>query len=181
MLHPIIRNCRNILFFGAALGAASVVYAQEPVAQPSEFEALKSCRIIADNSKRLACFDSAVGVVVAAQESGDIRIVDKEAAKQTRRRLFGFTLPEIGWFGDGKVGDEQKLDMLETTITSVSQPRRNTWTFQTEEGAVWQINNAPSRLRALKPGQSVIFKKAALNSYFIRIEGQTGVKGTRIG
>ncbi len=181
MIHPMIRNCRNILFIGAAFGGASAAYAQEPNAQPSEFEALKSCRNIVGNAERLACFDSAVGVVVAAQESGDLRIVDKEAAKQTRRRLFGFALPDIGWFGDGKVGDEDQLDMLETTITSVRQTRRNTWTFQTEEGAVWQINNVPSRLRALKPGQSVIFKKAALNSYFIRIEGQTGVKGTRIG
>ena len=181
MLHPALRKCRNVLLFGAALGAASTAFAQEPVTEPSEFEALKSCRSITDNAARLACFDNAVGVVVAAQESGNLRIVDKEAAKQTRRRLFGFTMPDIGWFGDGKVGDEEPLDMLETTITSVRQLRRNSWTFQTEEGAVWQINNAPSRLRALRPGQSVILKKAALNSYFIRIEGQTGVKGTRIG
>jgi hypothetical protein len=181
MLHLNLRKCRNILLFAVAIGAGSTVFAQEPVSQPREFEELKSCRNIADNAARLDCFDSAVGVVVAAQESGDLRIVDKEVAKQTRRRLFGFALPEIGWFGDGKVGDEAQLDMLETTITSVNQTRRNSWTFQTEEGAVWQISNAPSRLRALEPGQSVIFKKAALNSYFIRIEGQTGVKGTRIG
>lgn len=181
MLHPYIRNCRNILFIGAALGAAPAAYAQDESAQPSEFEALKLCRAISGNAERLACFDNAVGVVVAAQESGELRIVDREAAKQTRRRLFGFTLPDIGLFGDGKVGDEKQLDMLETTITSVRQIRGNAWTFQTKEGAVWQINNAPSRLYSMKPGQSVIFKKASLNSYFIRIDGQTGVKGTRIG
>ncbi|MXP13414.1 hypothetical protein GRI44_01425 [Altererythrobacter confluentis] len=181
MLHPVICNFCKCLLFGVALSAASVGSAQEAATQVKDFDTLKSCRTIADNARRLACFDSAVSVVIAAQESGDIRIVDKEAAKQTRRRLFGFTLPDIGWFGDGKVGDDQKLDMLETTIASVSQTRRNSWTFQTQEGAVWQIKNAPSRLRPLQPGQTVVFKQAALNSYFIRIDGQMGVKGTRIG
>ncbi|MDZ4307567.1 hypothetical protein [Allopontixanthobacter sp.] len=166
---------------GAAFCAATAGHAQEEPAPPNDFEALKSCRSIAGDQERLACFDAAVGVVVAAQESGDLRIVDKEAANQTRRRLFGFALPDIGLFGDGKVGDEKQLDLLETTITSAQQIRRNAWVFQTEEGAVWQINGVPSRLRALEPGQRVIFKKAALNSYFVRIEGQAGVKGTRIG
>lgn len=175
----IIRHCRNTMFTLAAFGVASAAQAQEEAVQPSEFEALKTCRSIAADAERLACFDRAVGVVVAAEESGELRIVDKEAAKQTQRRLFGFSLPDIGLFGDGDKDDE--LDELETTITSVRQIRSDAWVFQTEEGAVWQITNTPSRLRALRSGQSVVFKKASLGSYFIRIAGQIGIKGKRIG
>lgn len=182
---PDIRVCRNIAIalaaLGAVFGAPMLALAQDEGAKPSEFEAMKACRSVTGDLERLACFDRAVGVVVAAQESGDLRIVDKEATQQTRRKLFGFSLPDIGLFGDGNGDDADELDELETTITSVRRIRGDAWVFQTEEGAVWQINNAPSRLRPIRSGQSVIFKKASLGSYFIRVAGQIGVKGRRIG
>ena len=42
------------------------------------------------------------------------------------------------------------------------------------------MSNVPMRLRPPRVGDEVVFKKAALGSYFIRIAGQTGVKGRRI-
>jgi hypothetical protein len=45
---------------------------------------------------------------------------------------------------------------------------------------VWEINNAPARFRPIKAGDTVIFKEASLGFYFIRINGQMGVKGKRI-
>lgn len=147
---------------------------------PNQFDAMTACRDIADDSARLACYDNAIASVVAATESGELQIVDRDDVRKTRRRLFGFSLPDIGLFGGGDDEDDE-LDMLETTVTSVRQLRRDAWVFQTEEGAVWQINDAPMRLRGPQVGQTVVFKKASFGSYFIRINGQIGVKGRRIG
>ncbi len=49
-----------------------------------------------------------------------------------------------------------------------------------EEGSVWQIDSAPSRLRMPRPGDEIVLKKASLGSFFIRIAGQIGVKGKRV-
>ena len=54
---------------------------------------------VADNAERLACFDKAVGTIVAASDSDDLRIVDREEVRETRRKLFGFALPDLGIFG----------------------------------------------------------------------------------
>lgn len=143
----------------------------------NQFERMTACREIADDTARLACFDSTLAEVIAATESGDLQVVDEEDVRRTRRSLFGFSLPRIGLFG----GDDEPDDLLETTITSVRQVRSDEWVFQTEEGAVWRIQNAPRRLRDPEAGQTVVFKRASFGSYFIRINGQMGVKGKRIG
>lgn len=144
-------------------------------------EGLRACQTIADGAERLACYDRAVGAVVAANDGGELRVVDKAEVAQTRRKLFGFSLPDIGLFGGKDTGvEEEAVDMLETTITGARRNGDN-WVFTTQEGATWEINNPPSRLRPIRRGDSVVFKKASLGSYFIRIEGQLGVKGRRVG
>lgn len=175
----------SAIAFGAGMagfGTSSAVAQtniQTDGAATNEFELLKACRDVLQPTERLACYDKAVGVVVAAEESGDLQIVDREAVSNTRRRLFGFSLPDIDLFRGN--GNDEQMDMLETTIVSANEIRSRQWVFQTEEGAVWQISNAPMRLRPLRAGQSVVFKQASMGSYFIRINGQTGVKGRRIG
>ena len=76
--------------------------------------------------------------------------------------------------------DKEASELLETTITSVRYLSAKKIRFTTEEGATWEITSAPRRLRTVKAGHSVVFKKAALGSFFIRVNGQMGVKGKRI-
>ena len=144
--------------------------------EDSEYIAgLKACQTIADDTERLSCYDNAVGTVVTAADEGTVRIVDKEQVKKTKRGLFGLNIG--GLFGDDE-GDE--LDLLETTVTAVSVSG-NTVIITVEEGdAVWRIKNAKSRIKRTKPGDTVVFKKASLGSYFVRINGKTGVRGSRI-
>jgi hypothetical protein len=160
---------------------ANAAHAQQPAApQPDYLAALKSCQAVATDAERLACFDRAVATMVTAADGGEVRLVDQEEVRKTRRRLFGFSLPDIGLFGDND-GEDDELDTLQSTITSVRYSRSDAFTFQIEEGgATWQVSNAPARLRPVKPGDKVEFKKAALGSYFIRINGQIGVKGRRV-
>ena len=167
----------------AAAAALAMPLAAADEKKESEYlEALRACQAQADPTARLACYDAAVGRVVAATDEGEVRIVDREDVERTRRRLFGFSLPDLGIFGGGREdGDEDdELDMLESTITSARRSGDD-WIFTIEEGdAVWQIQNPPMRLARLRPGDKVVLKKASLGSYFIRVNGQLGVKGTRV-
>lgn len=160
-----------ILAFGLAVPASP---------QEADFIAqLKTCRDIRDEDDRLKCYDAKVGAMVSASEAGDVRIVDREDVRRTRRQLFGFTVPDLDIL-EGDEQDKESSELLETTITSARQLTNKAWRFTTAEGAVWEINNAPARLAPIRPQDKVIFKKASLGFYFIRINGQMGVKGKRI-
>ena len=138
---------------------------------------VKACRAIAEPEARLACFDASVATMVAATESGELKVVDRESVQKARRSLFGFATPSLGIFGSD---DDEANSLLESQITSVRQIRRNSWIITITEGSKWQISNAPMRLRPPRPGDPVVLKSASLGSFFIRIAGQTGVKGRRI-
>lgn len=158
-----------------ALGIAVPASAQE-----ADFiDQLKACSTIKDEDDRLECYDAKVGAMVSASEAGDVKIVDREDVRRTRRQLFGFTVPDLDIL-EGDEQDKETSEMLETTITSARQMTNKAWRFTTAENAVWEISNAPARLAAIKAGDKVVFKKASLGFYFIRINGQMGVKGKRI-
>ena len=152
---------------------ASPLLAQEP--PPDYLDRLAECRNTPDSAERLACYVREVAAVVVAEEQGDVRIVTREEERQTRRRLFGFTIPK-NLFG----GEEDQLDLLETSITDVRQSGRRDYLITTEEGSVWRIASPPMRFVPPRVGQKVIFKTASLGSYFIRVNGQIGVKGVRV-
>lgn len=143
-------------------------------------ESLKACQQIENDSERLACFDRSVGEIVSANDAGEVRIIDREDIRNTRRQLFGLSVPEVGVLERGEDEDKEESELLETTITSVRYLSSKKIRFTTEEGALWEITRAPRRLRTVKAGHSVVFKKAALGSFFIRVDGQMGVKGKRI-
>jgi len=167
-----------IIGLGALCSPASAQTAAAQEETPDFLADLKTCKDITDNERRLACYDASVGAVVEASDAGEVQIVDQEEVQSTRRGLFGFTLPKNGLFGNDN--NDGELRTLESTITRVRGLARNSYIITIDEGSVWRINNAPSRLRPPRSGDEVVLKKAALGSYFIRIAGQTGVKGRRV-
>lgn len=163
---------------GALAASSANAQPADDAEKESTLDALKTCQIIADDGERLACFDAAVGTIVTAVNTGDIRVVDREEARETRRSLFGFSLPDLGIFGGDD--DEEEDELFETTITSARYLSSKTVRFTTAEGAVWEMKNLPRRLRKIESGDTAIFKEASLNTYFVRINGQMGVRGQRI-
>lgn len=157
---------------------ATPALAQTDQADPSVdyLESLKSCQAIAEDAARLACFDSAVGGMVAASDAGDVQVIDREDVRETRRSLFGFSLPKISLFGD----DEEEEELFTTTVASVRYTSSRSARITTAEGAVWEMNNIPRNRREFEPGDEIEFKEASLGFYFLRIGGQTGVKGKRV-
>lgn len=164
-----------LALFGPLHGAA-IAQQQTETGDVGVLDQLKACRTIADPADRLACYDREVGSVLDRTEQGSLQVVDQKEVENARRRLFGLNIPKLKILG----GDREEMESLVTTITSVRQINRETWTFITEEGSVWRITDAPMRFNGPKPGQSVEFKRAAMGTFFIRVNGQMGVKGTRV-
>jgi hypothetical protein len=178
-LRPTTCNWTRVLV-GAA-GIACLATSLPALAQEVDYLAeLKACRSIADEAARLACYDAKVGAIVTASDEGDVKVVSRDEVRRTRRQLFGISMPDIAILkGDGK-DDEELSDLFETTIASGRQTGPSSWRFTTAEGAVWEINNPPRKLAPISAGDKVVFKKASLGYFFIRINGQIGVKGRRV-
>lgn len=185
---PSARPRRRLIRSGAwgaiALVAGATVMAQQTgiLGSAALLDGLRGCRAIAGAAERAACYDSAAGALIGAVEAGDVRLVDREEVRKTRRQLFGLTLPETTLLKPDKRDEaEESSELFETTIASGRQVGPATWRFTTAEGAVWEINNPPRKIAPIMPGDKVVFKKASLGYYFIRINGQIGVKGRRVG
>lgn len=166
----------------AALWLPASAHAQE-AEQPDYVESLKECQQVAAALDRLTCLDAAANAIIAADRKGDLRILNAEDVRQTRRRLFGFSLPDLNLFSDDRdeASEPDQLEMLESTITAVRYTSQDSFLFRIADGnALWQITNAPMRLGKVEVGDTVAFKRATLGSYFIRIDGKVGVKGKRV-
>lgn len=178
-----VRKCGRIaplLAAGLLACVAAPLSAQESDTPGSDayLDRLRECQSITVDAERLACFDAAVGTMVAANDAGDLRVVDREDVRQTRRSLFGFSLPSLGIFGGDD--DEGEEELFETTIESVRFTGRSSARITTAEGAVWEMQNVPRR-RSINVGDTVVFKKASFGYYWLRIDGQNGIKGRRVG
>jgi len=174
------KSAFGLLCASFLVATAAPAHAQNSDGEAGSYlDALTKCRSLIDDGDRLACFDREVAGVVAASEAGDVRVVDREQMTRTRRSLFGFNLPDLDLFGNGDdAADENEL--FETTITQARYASRKSVRFTTAEGATWEMRNVPRRLRTIEPGDTVVFKPASLGYYFVRIDGQMGVKGRRI-
>ena len=104
----------------AALAAASTLSAQAtpPQERPETLARLMACRGIAENTARLACFDTAAGALDTAERQGDLVVIDRAGVAETRRQLFGFEMPSLPrLFGpEGAV----ELESIDSTLASAS-------------------------------------------------------------
>lgn len=178
-----IRAAAAALAALATMTATASHAADGDKAENTYIKGLRDCQSKTDPTERLACYDSAVAAMVSASSEGEVRVVDREEVRQTRRKLFGFSLPDFGIFGgDGDKKDreqDQEFTTLQTTIAGV-RAINGKYVVTTAEGAQWQLDEMPARLMKPKVGQPLEIKAGALSSYFLRIDGQKGVKGRRI-
>ncbi|RYG15271.1 MAG: hypothetical protein EON96_10910 [Caulobacteraceae bacterium] len=138
---------------------------------------LVACRDIADGAARLACYDAAAGVIDSAERQGELVVIDRAQADETRRQLFGFSVPTLPrLFGtDGQA----EIDAVETTLQSASLVGEGRWVFRLADGAVWrQIDSEPVRFQN-RAGQEVRVRKASLGSFLLTVGGSRAVRVRR--
>jgi hypothetical protein len=166
----------------AMTGAAEAkVKPASPAAASPLVTAIDRCRQIADPTQRLACYDSAAGALVSATSSGQVSIVDRGEVRQVRHSLFGFNLPKIPFFSGDTTANEAQ-DKLDSTVKSVKALNNGYYQIViADNNAVWITTEGSINFDPPRPGQKIEIVRGALGNYFLRINGQVGVRGKRVG
>jgi len=179
-------NMRAWLPFGLGMIATIMLIESAGVAAkqpkdgppPPQVNALLACRTIADSEQRLACYDKNAAVIGDAVAKRELVVFDRESVKKTKRGLFGFSIPNLGIFGDDD--DEVEIKQIDGEIVSTANNADGGYIFRLADGSRW--SQTDSKPIALEPrsGDKVLIKKGALGSYFMSVGKQPGIKVKRI-
>ena len=164
----------------AALSLApSQLRAQDIPAQrvPEQLSSTFACQTIQSDEERLACYDERVALLEAAALNKDVVVADKETLRETKRGLFGFSLPKIDLFSND--GSDQDFAEIESTIQSARKIGYGYWLMELETGARWEQVDGKLVLSP-KTGQKVKIRRGSLGTYFARVNGQPGVRVRRV-
>ncbi|MFZ4604010.1 MAG: hypothetical protein ACOYM8_16310 [Caulobacterales bacterium] len=159
----------------AALAAASPAFAAPPAAAPDPMQALYACADKTADAERLACFDSEVKRLRAAQIAGDFAAVDRLKAETLRKEAFGFSLPSLPKLILPGMGDDKEPNLV---VKVTSMTRGENPILRLDNGQTWTIIDVDKPPYQLKPGAEIEISRAALGSYLMVVKG-TG-KGLRI-
>jgi len=160
-----------------AVAAPAVAKDKKPVAPPAVYQAVVDCRGIAEAAQRLACFDRTVGEMAKAGEEKDLVVLDREAMRETRKGLFGFSLPKLKLFGGGD-DDDQEVTEIESTIAGIRTANDGMPIFTIADGAKWK--QTEGRNVFPKVGDPIRIKKATLGSYMANVNKRAAVRVARL-
>ena len=163
-----------------AAGTAAQAKDKPERPQPQVFANVLECRVIADADARLKCFDTAVAALEQASTDKSVLVLSEETVKETRRGLFGFTLPKLNLFGGGS-DDENEVEVMNEITSTIDSVRGGDgrWVFTLPDGAVWEQTDGVY-LKKPRAGQSINIKRAALGSYKAKVENGLGFRVKRI-
>lgn len=160
------------------LGVGAAMAATTASRLPAAVQRLLDCRATSADAARLACYDQAVGEFSRLLTSGEIVVVDKERVATVKRQAFGFTLPSLNLFDR----DDKPAQLEEITAIAARAYRQSDgrWAVELDDGAVWAQTDDEQIDRAPHAGSKVEIKKAAMSSYFMRIDGQRSLRARRV-
>lgn len=148
---------------------------KDPEAPPQSYNELQACRTIIDEKARLDCFDAASAKIAREVDAKELVMLDRTAVKNTKKSLFGFSIPDVDFLKD----EEGKFEFtkLETAITSASSAGRRKWQFRITEGSLWRTTEASDI--EFKKGQKVVISKGSLGGYFVKVGSARSVRVLR--
>ena len=154
---------------------ATQCYAQ---ASAPLIEELDACRPLGDPSARLACLDAAAGALIDAVDAGTLTLVDRQQAREARRKMFGFSTTALPSFlGPSEVGDE--LSQIQASLVRAARGDGGRWVFQLSDGSEWrQVDNEPAHIRP-QSGDEVRVRRAAFGSYFLNVGDARAIRVKR--
>jgi hypothetical protein len=159
-----------------AVGAAFAETAGSPL--PAAVQRLLDCRTTASDPARLACYDQAVSELGRLISAGEIVVVDKERVAKVKRQAFGLNLPSLSLLDRG----DKPAEISEVSGVAVRAWRQldGHWAVELEDGAVWAQTDGERPNREPRAGSKVEIKKAALGSFFMKIDDQRGMRARRV-
>lgn len=144
---------------------------KNPLSQqlPPVFEAVVTCRALTVDSERLACYDRSVAALASAREKQDIVVADRATIRETKRGLFGFTLPKLKLFGETEGEDVKEIEGI---ITAVRNAADGLAIFTLADGARWKQTDGGNSFA--NAGDPIRIQRGALGSYLASIsKGRT--------
>lgn len=157
----------------ALMAATSPTPAAAPAAQ-----ALSACRRIAEDAARLACFDAAAARLDEAQDKGAVVIVDRQQVHELRRQAFGLNVPSVGALFHSMKGEDDTR--LSARLASARQGPEGRWTMATEDGQEWRQTDDELVANMPHPGSELAVRRAALGSFFCKVDGQLAFRCERL-
>lgn len=145
---------------------------------PQSIQQLIACRGLSNPTQRLACYDSQTDGLRRAIATKDVVVIDKQRATATKRKLFGFSIPEFGGlFG----GNETDVSEISSSITKVAKDPGGAWVVSLADGSTWtQTDDEPLGLPPER-GDKVVVHRGSFGAFFLRINSQPGIKVKRTG
>jgi len=180
-----MRGLSAVLAIAAMAGlcheAASAQAPPQPASGANPLNAVVACREIGDAARRLACYDEAATRLTQAVGRNEVVVLDREEIRQTRRSLFGFHLPRLPIFGGGAREVAETPDEITATVAAASNIGYDKYRIRLEDGAVWQTTESSASITPPHTGSSVVIRRGAMGNYFMRIDGQRGLRAMRTG
>jgi hypothetical protein len=171
----------SLLILALVAAGPAIAKDKDKAASSPLVTAIDRCRQVTDAMQRLACYDSAANALVTAANTGAVAVVDQNEIRKARHSLFGFTLPKIPFFSGDQTADEVQRQ-LDSTITSVKALNNGYYRIViADNNAVWETSESSISFDAPRSGQKITILRGPLGSYFLRINGQVGVRGRRVG
>lgn len=181
MLHTPRPLFRDIVIVATLSLVAAGSATAETTARAERFQAIITCQKITDAAQRLACFDTAVAQLEQATAREEIVVMDRAQIKQTRKSLFGLSLPSIAIFGSDRsenAPEQEGVNFIEGKISRAAIGSAGKWMFVLEDGARWSQTEL-TRMRMPKPGDSIRIRKTALGGYMANINDRPAIRVKR--
>lgn len=168
--------CVSLLTVGT-LTSPSLASAQTAASRPALLESLLACRALPAAEARLDCFDRAAAAFDEAEQQGEVTVIDRAQARETRTRLFGLDLDTAAVFG--RLRQDDPVSAIETTLTSARQDGRGQWTFNLADGSIWRQIDMEAVTTRPAPGVAVRIRQGAVGSYLLSVGGARSVRARR--
>ena len=143
---------------------------------PAQLQRLLACRGVTDGVQRLACFDRETAATEVAIQRSDLVAMDRAKIRETRRSLFGFSMPSLGIFG---LGDKDEIKQIDGVVAGVAHGMDG-FRVSLQDGTRWAQTDGKAIALEPRVGHKVLVKRGALGSYLMSIAGQPGVKVQRV-
>lgn len=173
-----MRRCLPPLIALSCLPSIAVAQSgTDAPAAPGVFREVVDCRTIADDAARLACYDRTVAALSDARDRKELFVADKAEVRETKKGLFGLSLPQIKIFGDS--AESEDVNEITTTVAAVTTDARGLYIITMADGARWkQVENRS--MREPRKGDAVRIRRAAMGSYLANIKNESAVRVQRL-
>ena len=173
-----MKHAVTALALGLLAAAPAAAKDKPAAAPPAVYRAVVDCRALTDPAQRLACFDRTVGEMAKAGEAKDLVVLDRETMRETRKGLFGFSLPKLKLFGGGDEDDRDEVKEVESTISSVRTASDGFPIITIADGARWKQTDGRNVFPEV--GDPIRIRRATLGSYLANVKKQAAVRVMRL-